>query len=111
MLLYLFLASGLVLTVLALPLIAEKIKPNPLYGVRLQQTFDDPVVWYATNKYFGKRLLVVGLVILVASTGLYFWPGISLDAYSLILLGIFMIVFGIAMVQTLMYMKSLRQGG
>ncbi len=59
--LVLYVVGGLLLTGLSIPLILEKVKPNGLYGFRVQQTLDDPKVWYAVNKYSGKRLLAAGL--------------------------------------------------
>ena len=55
--LWLYLGSSIFLTEITLPLIARKIKPNPFYGFRVQQTLEDPEVWYEINQYFAKRLL------------------------------------------------------
>ena len=107
-LLYLYITSGILLTVISLPLIVRKIKPNPFYGFRIQQTLDDPEIWYATNQYFAKRLLVVGLVQTLASVGFYTIPNISVDAYALLCLGVFVVTFAIAMAQSWRYMKSIK---
>ncbi|HNB52851.1 MAG TPA: SdpI family protein, partial [Anaerolineales bacterium] len=61
-LLWMYLIGGLGMALIALPLIAEKIKPNPFYGFRVPATLKNPKLWYDVNKYFAKRLLVVGLV-------------------------------------------------
>jgi hypothetical protein len=98
--------GGLLLTALSLPLLAGKIKPNPIYGFRVPQTLENPDLWYATNKYFARYQLVVGLVEVLAAAGLYFWPAISVDGYALACLGVFVVIFGIALVQGFRYMKN-----
>lgn len=105
-LLWMYVLGGLGLVLIALPLLAERIKPNPFYGFRVPATLNDPQLWYDVNKYFAKRLLTVGLIFSVAAIGLYFWPGISVDAYALICLGIFVVLFTPAMTQSWRYMKS-----
>jgi hypothetical protein len=99
-LLFFYLGSGLLLTLLSLPLLAKKVKPNPFYGFRVQKTLEDPALWYAVNAYFAKRQLAVGLVTVVAALGLYFWPGLSVDAYALACLAVFVLAFGIVIAQS-----------
>ena len=107
-LLYLYILSSLLLVIFSLPLIARKIKPNPFYGFRIQQTLDDPEVWYETNQYFAKRLCAVGILEALAASGLYFIPNITVDAYALLCLGVFILTFTIAMVQSWRYMKAIK---
>ncbi len=104
---WLYLIGGIVLALLSLPLVAEKIKPNPFYGFRVRATLNNSDAWYAVNKFFGKRLLAVALEHILASVGLFFWPNISVDAYALSVLGVFVIVFGVAMIRSWKYLKSL----
>ena len=104
---YMYIGSSLLLTLLALPLIARKVRPNPIYGFRIRQTLDDPRLWYEVNAFFGKQLLMVGLLQGLTSALLYFFPGLSVDAYALACLGVFVIVFSIAMVKSLKYIKTL----
>lgn len=98
---------GLVLAVLSVPMIARKIKPNPWYGFRVKQTLENPEVWYKVNAYTGKYLLGVGIGITAASLGLSLIPEISIDAYSLICLAIFSVLFGAAIIKSWRYMKSI----
>lgn len=107
MLLSMYVVGGLFLALISLPLIAGKVKPNPFYGFRVSQTLESPDLWYATNKYFAKRLCAVGLIFSLFSIGLYFWPGISLDTYALGCLGIFLLIFILTLIQSWRYMKSL----
>jgi hypothetical protein len=106
-LLYIYILGGLILALLALPLIAGKIKPNPYYGFRVPKTLENPELWYLTNKYFAMRQFALGVIFSVVSIGLYFWPGISLDAYAWSCLGVFLLIFIWAIVQSWRYMKTL----
>ena len=107
--LFLYVSSSIFLVLISLPLIARKIKPNPLYGFRIQQTLDNPEVWYETNQYFAKRLFVVGILEVVAALGFYFIPNISLDVYALACLGIFVVSFSISLVQSWRHMQSINK--
>lgn len=101
--------GSLLLALLSLPLLAGKIKPNPFYGFRVPATLDDPVVWYATNRYFARYQLIAALTELVASVALYFWPGITVDGYALTCLGVFVVVFGFGIFKGWTYMKSIQK--
>ena len=105
-LMVLYVASGLLLTALSIPLIAGKIGPNGLYGFRVKATLENPGLWYTVNKYAGVRLLITGVVVVIASVGLYFIPGIGVDAYALLCLGVFVLVFAVALVQSILYLRS-----
>lgn len=98
--------AGILLALLSLPLLFEKIKPNPFYGVRITATMADPALWYSVNKYFARYLLAVGMAVIVAAVGLYFVPNISVDAYALSVLGVFVLAFGVAMLQTWRYISK-----
>jgi len=105
---FIYAGGGLLLALISLPLIAGKVKPNPYYGFRVPQTLDNPEIWYATNKFFAKRQLVVALIMVIAAAGLYFWPNITVDAYALSVLAVFVIAFSIAFIQGWGYMKTLQ---
>ena len=97
------------LALLALPLIARKIKPNPYYGFRVSATLENPEIWYTVNQYFAKRQLVAALIEIASATGLYYWPGITVDAYALSVLGVFVVTFSIAIIQGGRHIKKLEQ--
>ena len=80
--LVLYAAIGLLLILVAIPLIRKKIKPNHLYGFRVPQTLNDPEVWYATNAHAGKRMVAAGICTALAAIGFYYVPGITVDAYA-----------------------------
>ncbi len=107
-LLFIYNGGGLLLALLSLPLIAGKIKPNPFYGFRVPATLENPARWYAANKYFAKRQLIVALIEVAAATGLYFWPKITVDAYALSVLGVFVVTFSVALIQGWRYTNSLK---
>lgn len=107
-LLYLYLLGGLLLAGLSVPLMAGKIKPNPFYGFRVSQTLAQPELWYSINAFFAKRSFAVGVVQSLAAIAFYFIPNLSVDAYALACLGMFVITFGIAMLQSVRYLKTIQ---
>ena len=100
--------GGLLLALTSIPLIAGKVKPNPYYGFRAPSTLNNLETWYAVNKYFAKRQILVALIEVIAATGLYFWPNITVDGYALSVLAVFVIAFSIAFIQGWRYMKTLQ---
>ena len=61
-LLVLFVSVGLLLIMLAIPLIRRRVPPNDWYGVRIAATFADEWVWYEANARSGRDLLILGIV-------------------------------------------------
>jgi hypothetical protein len=110
-LLILYLASGVLLMLLSLPLLWGRIPPNGLYGFRVRATLDNPSIWYAANKYAAKRLLWSGAVFVVAAVVLYFIPGIGVDVYSLACLFLFAVPFVIGLIQSVRYVRALARQG
>jgi uncharacterized membrane protein len=106
-LLMLFLFSGVLLASLSVPMILGKIPPNGWYGFRVKKTMENPEIWYPVNSYSGKWLLVVGLLMILASVGLFFVPGISLDNFAYANLAVWGVVFVIAMFASFRYLNSL----
>jgi SdpI/YfhL protein family len=106
-LMLMFLFSGLLLAALSVPMILGKIPPNGLYGFRLKKTMENPEVWYPVNAYSGKWLLVAGLGQALAASGIYFIPGISIDAYAYAVLGVWLGIFATALIASIRYLDSL----
>ena len=102
-----FIVSGITLTFISIPLIAEKIKPNYWYGFRVAKTLNNPEIWYKANKYAGWRLLGAGLTITLSSLLLYLLPGLDLLAYSVISLLVFTGVLTISIFQSFIYLRKL----
>ncbi len=83
-LLILFVLIGLLMIVLALPLILGKVPPNTWYGFRIRLTLDYPKIWYPANRRAGWLLLIVGVVNIVAAVLLLVLvPRLTEDAYGL----------------------------
>jgi len=106
-LLALYAGANMVLALLSLPLLAGKVKPNPFYGFRVAKTLEDPEVWYSVNRYFARYQLAAALIGLFASVALFYWPGITVDAYALACLGVFVVVFGYGLAKGWQYLKSI----
>jgi uncharacterized membrane protein len=105
--LVLYAVIGVLMVVLALPLVKCRVKPNWLYGFRVPQTLSDPEVWYAVNAHFGRRLFVTGVATTLAAILLYRVPGLDVDSYAWALLAVFGAFFGVGLVQSWRYMKTL----
>jgi uncharacterized membrane protein len=73
-----FLSTGLLLIVVAIPLILGRVPMNRWYGVRIRKAFESERNWYEINRYGGKWLVAVGAA--VALLGLVFWPAGRLEA-------------------------------
>jgi uncharacterized membrane protein len=78
-----YVGAGLLLTLLSLPLLAQKIGPNPWYGFRVRRTLEDPAIWYPANAFAAVGLLCVGLITSIAAIVLYLVPGITVDVYAI----------------------------
>ncbi len=59
------LGLGLLLILMALPLLLKKVPPNEWYGLRVPATLQNQQVWYAANTWMAKRMIVVGVVIIL----------------------------------------------
>jgi uncharacterized membrane protein len=106
-LLAVYVLGGLILILLAIPLILRRIPPNPVYGFRVQWTLNDPELWYSVNAYTGKWLAFVGACSLLGAIGLTLIPGISLLAYSLGCLVAFVVSFILALLQSIRYLRMM----
>lgn len=73
-----FLATGLLLIVVAIPLILGKVPMNRWYGIRIPKAFESEHNWYEINRYGGKWLVAAGGI--VALLGAVFWPAGRLTA-------------------------------
>jgi hypothetical protein len=99
-------ASGVLLILLAIPLILRKIPPNPLYGFRVQWTLNDPELWYSVNAYSGKWIALVGASSILGAIGFTYIPGISVAGYAFACLGLFLVVFTLALLQSVRFLRS-----
>lgn len=58
-----FVGYGLLLVILGLPLLAQRVKRNRLYGFRTTTTLASDNVWYAANKAAGWALSWAGVLV------------------------------------------------
>ena len=93
-----FLLTGLLLIVLAIPMIRGKVKRNAWYGMRLPVTQKSDDIWYPANAYAGKGLVVSGLIVMVTAVLLPLLLDMSVDAYAIVMTVILLVglfaVFG-----------------
>lgn len=58
---------GMFFVALSIPLIRNRVPPNPHYGFRTTKTLSDPKIWYEVNHISGKDLFLAGILIAVSS--------------------------------------------
>lgn len=105
-LLVLYVGLSVLFIALAIPLIQKRVPPNGIYGFRVPKTLNNPDIWYAVNAHFAVRMMWVGIITLIMSLVLFAIPGLSVDAYSLLVLAVIGIGLLIAIVQSFAYMNS-----
>ena len=78
-----YIGMGALLMAAAQPLIARKVEPNDVYGVRTPKTKSSPDIWYKANEYGGRVICAVGA--LVAASAILLLPVArwGLNAYAL----------------------------
>jgi len=110
---YLFIVgagSGVLIIILAIPMILQRVRPNGWYGFRTRKTLSDEKIWYSANEYAGKALLLAGAVIVVASLVMY-WIARRRASNDEVLLSLWLIVvlvpFGACVAASLVYARKL----
>jgi uncharacterized membrane protein len=73
-----FLSTGLLLIVVAIPLVRGKVPMNRWYGIRIRRAFESEQNWYEIHRYGGQLLVAVGVV--VALLAVVLWPSGHLPA-------------------------------
>ena len=63
----LFALVGILFVGLSIPLIGNRVPPNPYYGFRTSKTLSDPKIWYEVNRISGHDLFLAGAVITTSS--------------------------------------------
>ena len=72
--LIIFFITGLLFSVLSIPLIRKKVKMNAWYGIRTTESLRDEYIWDKVNSIMGKYLFVFGLFISALSVYFHFFP-------------------------------------
>ena len=74
---------GLLVFVLAIPLVRGRVPPNSIYGFRTKAAFASDSDWYRINSLGGRYLAISGLVILVFRGIGFFLSESARDGYSI----------------------------
>ncbi len=110
-LLAMYVIFGLLLAVVAVPLLLGKIPPNGWYGFRVPSTLYNERLWYKVNRYAARWLLASGIITVVGAVALYFVPGLTVDRYAWLLLLVFALPFGVGLVFSIRYLRRLQKAG
>ncbi len=60
---YVLIGFGLLLVLMAIPLILRRVPMNPGYGIRIRKAFASERNWYEINAYGGKLFAIYGLLL------------------------------------------------
>jgi len=80
----LFWLLGLLFIGLAIPLLRRRVRPNALYGLRVQETLENEEVWYEANARSARDLLWIGVATIVVPTLLMGTPWFGSDSFFLV---------------------------
>jgi len=106
-----FLSGGVLLSLIAIPLIAGRVPRNLWYGVRVPKTLASDKVWYPANRYAGKELFRCGRIITAGSLALLgallLGLPLTVDQVSYIGLALTMIPLAVAVYRSFRYLRRL----
>jgi len=102
-----YIGMGVLLSVISIPLIQRRIKPNPFYGFRVPKAYKNEAIWYEINAYSGKRLFLAGIVVVVAAVLFALVPNLTVDVYSTLISIILAIAITIALLQSFRYLNQI----
>ena len=99
---------GFVITVVCIPFLFDRIKPNQWYGFRTPKTLSNPEIWYKANKYMAKNMSIAGMVIM----GIFIILPLIKHRFDMMLgivLFYFIIIIPIlvAIIRSLLYLRKL----
>jgi uncharacterized membrane protein len=100
-----FVGTGLMLILIAIPLIERRIKPNPFYGFRVRATLENPDLWYDVNAHVGRRLLIGGFITCLSALLLFLIPDLRPEIYALVCSVISVFAISLGLMQTARYLK------
>lgn len=109
LIMYMFVASGAVLALLSVPLMFDKIGPNPWYGFRCRATLENREVWFAVNRFAARGLLCVGLITVATAIGLARLPVASVDVYAISCAAVILGALAVNLVMSFTYLKTLQK--
>ncbi len=103
-----YVLSGLMFVVLAIPMVKRKVRPNPWYGFRTRKTLSRADIWYKANEYSGRTLIVAGSITTLTALVFAMLPGISKDTYALLCLAGLLISLGWSVFTSFRYLSRLK---
>jgi len=102
-----FVATGLLLVALSVPLILRRVKPNYFYGFRTPKTMSNERIWYDANAYAGRALSILGSVYVAACVLLYFVFRPNFVAYNIACAAVLFSGLFVAVLLCFRYLRSL----
>jgi len=101
----------LVFALIAIPLILRKVPRNPVYGFRTPTTLSNDFIWFETNAYYGRALLMASLVTAAAIILLYLMPGVPPQAFLVASIAVLVVPQLAAALLAFRFSRSLGPGG
>ena len=102
-----YVAMGLLLIIICIPLLRGAIGPNPWYGVRLPKSFASPEVWYEVNRYGAKQVILWSLPILLLGIICFFVPLKQNQTLAMLLAIAPLVLLVVPAVKIFRFLKSL----
>lgn len=103
-----WLLTGVLFIVIALPMILGRVPRNGLYGFRTPKTMGSDAIWYPANRYAGWQMLGAGVVTVVASAILMsFTRTMTPDQRAWAGLNAMVIPLIVAVIRSMLYLRTL----
>jgi len=102
-----YIAVGLAITGVAVPMARRRVRPNYLYGFRTPRTLRDPRIWYDANEYCGRMLVRAGIVTAASAILLLPVALVSEQAYALSCLAVTLASNIVAIVASFRHLRTL----
>ena len=91
-----------IVSALAIPMVRGQVAPNRWYGIRIKKAFESDEAWYAINRYGGKILLRLSLLVALAGLcGLL--PPINRSEGAQVLLGLAPLIYLVGLIPILRF--------
>jgi uncharacterized membrane protein len=103
----LYIGAGLLLIAISIPLIQRRVKPNPWYGFRTPTTLKNETIWYEVNAHSGKRLLLAGIVVVIAALVFALIPNLTIDVYAILVALVLGVSITIGLLQSFRYLSRI----
>ena len=108
LLIIIFIFAGTSEIIMGMPLLMKKIKPNWYYGFRTPKTRSDEKIWYKINKYFGRDMIICGIILIIGSLFLITTIDLFTTEEIVIVLMVFTLFpLAFAIVRGFLYLKEL----